>query len=65
MGYSFQVWGQCREAEKLKETIGKRIKEEALKIYLYSYTPLYKNMSVQLLSERFGMSQREVIIVLK
>jgi len=58
-----RVWAQCRDVDQLKETVRRRIKEEALKIYLYSYSPLYKSFSVELLAARFDMKESAVAAV--
>ncbi|KAH8832991.1 eukaryotic translation initiation factor 3 subunit 8 N-terminus-domain-containing protein [Flagelloscypha sp. PMI_526] len=57
---SIKVWSLMPDSEKVKETIGKRIQEQGLRTYLFTYAPHYATLSLSMLSTTFALPLRTV-----
>lgn len=55
-----KIWGLMPEADSVKEMLAKRIQEEGLRTYLFTYAPHYKTLSLSLLSRTFSLPLRTV-----
>lgn len=55
MAMSF--WGGLPDAERVKEILTKRIKVEALRTYLFTYSSLYQSFNVKLLADMFSLPE--------
>lgn len=52
---SLKFWGSLPESEKVKEILTNRVKQEALRTYLFSYSSLYDSFNIKQLSEMFSL----------
>ncbi|THH15475.1 hypothetical protein EW146_g5005 [Bondarzewia mesenterica] len=55
-----KIWGLMPEAASVKEMLAKRIQEEGLRTYLFTYAPHYRTLSLSLLSRTFSLPLRTV-----
>ncbi|KAI0058056.1 eukaryotic translation initiation factor 3 subunit 8 [Artomyces pyxidatus] len=55
-----KIWSLMPEAAAVKEMLAKRIQEEGLRTYLFTFAPHYKTLSLSLLSRTFSLSPRAV-----
>ncbi|TDL24330.1 eukaryotic translation initiation factor 3 subunit 8 [Rickenella mellea] len=55
---SIKIWMLMPEAGSVKEMLSKRIQEEGLRTYLFTYAPHYSTVSLSLLSRTFSLSPR-------
>lgn len=57
---SIKIWSLMPEAAAVKEMLAKRIQEQGLRTYLFTYAPHYSTLSLSLLSRTFSLSLRTV-----
>ncbi|EKM54372.1 uncharacterized protein PHACADRAFT_258172 [Phanerochaete carnosa HHB-10118-sp] len=57
---SIKIWSLMPEAASVKEMLAKRIQEEGLRTYLFTYAPHYSTLSLSLLSRTFSLPLRAV-----
>ncbi|KAJ7703315.1 eukaryotic translation initiation factor 3 subunit 8 N-terminus-domain-containing protein [Mycena rosella] len=57
---SIKIWSLMPEAAAVKEMLGKRIQEQGLRTYLFTYAPHYSTLSLSLLSRTFSLPLRAV-----
>lgn len=57
---SIKIWSLMPEASSVKEMLAKRIQEEGLRTYLFTYAPHYSTLSLSLLSRTFSLPLRAV-----
>jgi len=57
---SIKIWSLMPEANKVKEMLAKRIQEQGLRTYLFTYAPHYSTLSLELLSRTFSLPIRSV-----
>ncbi|KAI0779679.1 eukaryotic translation initiation factor 3 subunit 8 [Fomes fomentarius] len=57
---SIKIWTLMPECTQVKEMLAKRIQEEGLRTYLFTYAPHYSTLSLLLLSKTFSLSLRSV-----
>ncbi|KAI0074152.1 eukaryotic translation initiation factor 3 subunit 8 [Panus rudis PR-1116 ss-1] len=57
---SIKIWSLMPEAASVKEMLAKRIQEEGLRTYLFTYAPHYSTLSLSLLSRTFSLPLRTV-----
>jgi len=57
---SIKIWSLMPEAQSVKEMLARRIQEEGLRTYLFTYAPYYSTLSLSLLSRTFSLSLRTV-----
>ncbi|TCD63030.1 Translation initiation factor 3 subunit c [Steccherinum ochraceum] len=55
-----KIWTLMPEAASVKDMLAKRIQEEGLRTYLFTYAPHYSSLSLSLLSRTFSLSLRSV-----
>ncbi|KAL4242945.1 translation initiation factor 3 subunit C [Abortiporus biennis] len=55
-----KIWALMPEATEVKEMLAKRIQEEGLRTYLFTYAPHYATLSLDLLSRTFSLPLRTV-----
>ncbi|EIM83136.1 eukaryotic translation initiation factor 3 subunit 8 [Stereum hirsutum FP-91666 SS1] len=55
-----KIWDLMPETETVKDMLAKRIQEEGLRTYLFTYAPHYKTLSLSLLSRTFSLPLRTV-----
>lgn len=55
-----KIWSLMPESTQVKEMLAKRIQEEGLRTYLFTYAPHYSTLSLSLLSRTFSLSLRSV-----
>ncbi|KAL6305030.1 eukaryotic translation initiation factor 3 subunit 8 [Sparassis latifolia] len=60
---SIKIWSLMPEAASVKEMLAKRIQEEGLRTYLFTYAPYYSTLSLSLLSRTFSLPLRTVTSV--
>jgi len=54
------VWDLFYNADKVRAMIKQKIQEESLRTYLFSYSMVYDSLSLEHLSEMFGLEQNIV-----
>ena len=59
-----KVWDLFHEAEKVREMLEKKIQEESLRTYLFTYSHVYDSISLVQLSEMFELPYRTVHAVI-
>ncbi|KAF9241170.1 eukaryotic translation initiation factor 3 subunit 8 N-terminus-domain-containing protein [Melanogaster broomeanus] len=57
---SIKIWSLMPEAASVKEMLAKRIQEQGLRTYLFTYAPYYTTLSLLLLSRTFSLPLRTV-----
>jgi len=57
---SIKIWSLMPEATSLKQMLAKRIQEQGLRTYLFTYAPHYSTLSLSLLSRSFSLPLRTV-----
>ncbi|KAI0690086.1 eukaryotic translation initiation factor 3 subunit 8 [Cytidiella melzeri] len=57
---SIKIWSLMPEASSVKEMLTKRIQEEGLRTYLFTYARHYSTLSLSLLSRTFSLPLRSV-----
>ncbi|KAF8070237.1 eukaryotic translation initiation factor 3 subunit 8 N-terminus-domain-containing protein [Lyophyllum atratum] len=57
---SIKIWSLMPEAATVKEMLAKRIQEQGLRTYLFTYAPHYSTLSISLLSRTFSLPVRTV-----
>ncbi|KAF8161017.1 eukaryotic translation initiation factor 3 subunit 8 N-terminus-domain-containing protein [Crassisporium funariophilum] len=57
---SIKIWSLMPEAAAVKEMLAKRIQEQGLRTYLFTYAPHYSSLSLSLLSRTFSLPLRTV-----
>ena len=57
---SIKIWSLMPECNQVKEMLAKRIQEEGLRTYLFTYAPHYRTLSLSLLAKTFSLSLRSV-----
>ncbi|PCH43688.1 hypothetical protein WOLCODRAFT_138521 [Wolfiporia cocos MD-104 SS10] len=57
---SIKIWSLMPECNAVKEMLAKRIQEEGLRTYLFTYAPHYSTLSLALLSRTFSLPLRAV-----
>ncbi|EFI28197.1 eukaryotic translation initiation factor 3 domain-containing protein [Coprinopsis cinerea okayama7 len=57
---SIKIWSLMPECASVKEMLAKRIQEQGLKTYLFTYAPHYSSCSLSLLSRTFALPLRTV-----
>ncbi|KAH9958163.1 eukaryotic translation initiation factor 3 subunit 8 [Lactifluus volemus] len=55
-----KIWSLMPEAASVKEMLAKRIQEEGLRTYLFTFAPHYKTLSLALLERTFSLDRRAV-----
>jgi len=55
-----KVWDLFYEADKVREMLTKKIQEETMRTYLFTYSKVYDSISVVTLSEMFEMEKEAV-----
>lgn len=61
---SIRIWSLMPEAAAVKEMLVKRIQEEGLRTYLFTYAPYYSSLSLSLLSRTFHLEVRAVTSII-
>ncbi|TFK22603.1 hypothetical protein FA15DRAFT_671398 [Coprinopsis marcescibilis] len=57
---SIKIWSLMPESASVKEMLGKRIQEQGLRTYLFTYAPHYSSCSLAVLSRTFDLPLRTV-----
>lgn len=57
---SIKIWSLMPECNAVKEMLAKRIQEEGLRTYLFTYAPHYRTLSLSLLAKTFSLPLRSV-----
>ncbi|ESK92951.1 eukaryotic translation initiation factor 3 subunit 8 [Moniliophthora roreri MCA 2997] len=57
---SIKIWSLMPEATSVKEMLAKRIQEQGLRTYLFTYAPHYSTLSLSLLARTFSLPLRSV-----
>ncbi|TFK75262.1 hypothetical protein BDN72DRAFT_508244 [Pluteus cervinus] len=57
---SIKIWGLMPESTSVKEMLAKRIQEQGLRTYLFTYAPHYGALSLPLLARTFSLPLRTV-----
>ncbi|EJD02216.1 eukaryotic translation initiation factor 3 subunit 8 [Fomitiporia mediterranea MF3/22] len=57
---SIKIWSLMPESASVKEMLSKRIQEEALRTYLFTYAPHYSTLSLSLLARTFSLTLKQV-----
>ena len=57
---SIKIWSLMPECTAVKDMLAKRIQEEGLRTYLFTYAPHYRTLSLSLLAKTFSLSLRSV-----
>ncbi|KIK39372.1 hypothetical protein CY34DRAFT_808359 [Suillus luteus UH-Slu-Lm8-n1] len=57
---SIKIWSLMPEVALVKEMLAKRIQEQGLRTYLFTYAPYYSTLSLSLLSRTFSLPLRSV-----
>ncbi|KAH9985969.1 eukaryotic translation initiation factor 3 subunit 8 [Russula compacta] len=55
-----KIWSLMSEATCVKEMLAKRIQEEGLRTYLFTFAPHYKTLSLAFLERTFSLDRRAV-----
>ncbi|KAG8213854.1 eukaryotic translation initiation factor 3 subunit 8 N-terminus-domain-containing protein [Butyriboletus roseoflavus] len=61
---SIKIWSLMPESASVKEMLAKRIQEQGLRTYLFTYAPLYSTLSLSLLSRTFSLPLRTVTSII-
>ncbi|OJT13114.1 Eukaryotic translation initiation factor 3 subunit C [Trametes pubescens] len=57
---SIKIWSLMPECATVKEMLAKRIQEEGLRTYLFTYAPHYRTLALALLARTFALPLRAV-----
>ncbi|KAK7035256.1 Translation initiation factor 3 subunit c [Paramarasmius palmivorus] len=57
---SIKIWSLMPEVASVKEMLAKRIQEQGLRTYLFTYAPHYSTLSLSLLARTFSLPLRSV-----
>lgn len=57
---AIKVWDLMPNSAKIKEMLGRKIQEEGLRTYMFSYGIYYETLNLDDLSEMFALSARDV-----
>ncbi|EIW62824.1 eukaryotic translation initiation factor 3 subunit 8 [Trametes versicolor FP-101664 SS1] len=57
---SIKIWSLMPECATVKEMLAKRIQEEGLRTYLFTYAPHYRTLALSLLARTFALPLRAV-----
>ncbi|KAI1795496.1 eukaryotic translation initiation factor 3 subunit 8 [Ganoderma leucocontextum] len=57
---SIKIWSLMPECAAVKEMLAKRIQEDGLRTYLFTYAPHYRTLSLALLAKTFSLPLRTV-----
>ncbi|KAG5519192.1 hypothetical protein PMAC_002280 [Pneumocystis sp. 'macacae'] len=57
---SIKIWNLMSETQKIKDILTTKIQEEAVRTYLFTYSPFYDTISISRLSEMFDLSKRDI-----
>ncbi|KAH9929546.1 eukaryotic translation initiation factor 3 subunit 8 [Epithele typhae] len=57
---SIKIWSLMPECASVKDMLAKRIQEEGLRTYLFTYAPHYRTLSLSLLARTFSLPLRTV-----
>ncbi|KAJ7594796.1 eukaryotic translation initiation factor 3 subunit 8 N-terminus-domain-containing protein [Mycena floridula] len=57
---SIKIWSLMPEAASVKDMLEKRIQEQGLRTYLFTYAPHYSTLSLSLLARTFSLPVRSV-----
>ena len=49
------MWNLFRDPEKIKAMVGRKIQEESLRTYLFTYSGIYDSLNLQTLAEMFDL----------
>jgi len=60
---SIKIWGLLDDPADIKEKLAKKIQEEGLRTYLFTYAPYYDSLSLSLLATTFALPVRSVISI--
>jgi len=60
---SIKIWGLLDDAADIKEKLARKIQEEGLRTYLFTYAPYYDSLSLSLLATTFALPVRSVISI--
>ena len=55
-----KVWDLFNESEKVRTMLTRKIQEESLRTYLFTYSKVYDSISVATLAEMFELEKGEV-----
>ncbi|KAF8444513.1 eukaryotic translation initiation factor 3 subunit 8 [Boletus edulis BED1] len=61
---NIKIWSLMPEFASVKEMLAKRIQEQGLRTYLFTYAPLYTTLSLSLLSRTFALPLRTVTSII-
>ncbi|KAI9296590.1 hypothetical protein K502DRAFT_364051 [Neoconidiobolus thromboides FSU 785] len=61
--WSIKIWELLPEKDKVLQVLANKIQEEGLRTYLFSYSAYYSTLSLEQLSEMFGLSKQMVISI--
>lgn len=59
-----KIWSLMPEVNSVKEMLAKRIQEQGLRTYLFTYAPYYSTLSLSLLSRTFSLPLRAVTSII-
>jgi len=59
-----KIWNLMPKAEEVKEMLRRKIKEESLRTYLFTYSACYDSISPSVLSEMFQLTSRQINAVI-
>jgi hypothetical protein len=54
------IWAFLQNSDKVKEALKKKIQEEGLRTYIFTYSSYYDSMSLDQLSETFALSKNTI-----
>ncbi|KAI0705025.1 eukaryotic translation initiation factor 3 subunit 8 [Cerioporus squamosus] len=60
---SIKIWSLMPECTAVKEMLAKRIQEEGLRTYLFTYAPHYRTLSLSLLAKTFSLRSSAGVVV--
>lgn len=60
---SIKIWGLLDDPADIKEKLARKIQEEGLRTYLFTYAPYYDSLSLSLLATTFALPIRSVISI--
>ncbi|EMR11319.1 hypothetical protein PNEG_00348 [Pneumocystis murina B123] len=57
---SIKIWDLMPESQKIKDILTTKIQEEAVRTYLFTYSPFYETISIPRLSEMFDLPKSNI-----